>query len=604
MAHRAGSISTNEDPARIWRRGSRRCLQGAVLAIAAIHLAAAQDTGAASEPHRASGGDAALTVHGTVVNATTGQPVARALVKTGAGKGLGAFTDDAGRFAIHGVAEGVLGLTVTKPGFQDPSAPQHGGAGTEYFGNLGVHQVRAAEGMPDLKFSLVQTNVLAGQVRLSNGVPAQGIQLLLMKKAMQSGQSAWVSRQQMETNLDGRVRLTGVENGTYLLRTIPAFENGDAEPACNAKAPTAVPGFPVRFFPDADEADGAEPIVLANGQTVAVNLALTLTQFHLVQVKVPGSSAGKEQGYSISLLDRAGRKSAYQVSLQGDTVCAYLPNGSYTLVVSKFLYASEVVRTSPSSESAPKQLAGSLGFIVEGQPLKDLRLALALVPSTPVLLRYVPGPPPHVAAKASVGEREEPEESSPGVEVWAQRVADPGNMERAVFQSFPTGESTLELPALAGGTYRLHAATGGDGVCVGSVTAGGEDMARVPWLAALFAAGAPIEVQVRTDCASLTLNMPVSLPTEGLGEGASLYVYLIPEFDSVADLPETRLEQFGERTATLKNLTPGTYRVFSFREPQSIEFLNPRALEQLGSGQPVVVEPRGNATLTVEDTIR
>jgi hypothetical protein len=106
---------------------------------------------------------------------------------------------------------------------------------------------------------------------------------------------------------------------------------------------------------------------------------------------------------------------------------------------------------------------------------------------------------------------------------------------------------------------------------------------------------------LRTDCASLTLQMPATLPEESSGEGTAVYVYLVPEFSSVADILTSQLDQYGDRTEKLEHITPGTYRIFAFRTPHALEFRNPAALARMGTGQEITLQPASSTTLVMQE---
>ena len=132
------------------------------------------------------------------------------------------------------------------------------------------------------------------------------------------------------------------------------------------------------------------------------------------------------------------------------------------------------------------------------------------------------------------------------------------------------------------------------------VTAAGQDLAQAPCIAGPSGAGTPIDVVLRTDCAKLTVQLPATLAANTGGEGTTWYVYAVPQFNTVDDLSQVQIRQFGEPTATFEDLTPGTYRIFAFPAPRTIEFHNPAALDRLGQGQLITLAPRDNTNLLLE----
>lgn len=106
---------------------------------------------------------------------------------------------------------------------------------------------------------------------------------------------------------------------------------------------------------------------------------------------------------------------------------------------------------------------------------------------------------------------------------------------------------------------------------------------------------------LRTDCAKLSLQLPAGLQGEGTGEDLAFYIYVVPEFDAVASVRDGVVQTFAERSETLDDMTPGTYRVFSFATPQALEYRTTGALDQLnGQGQEVALSPGGSVNLVLE----
>ncbi len=562
------------------------------LTAAAAMGAFAQNPGSVPNSLPTPGSVATVSVHGNVLNAANGQPVRRALVKTDGTPERGAVTDESGRFEIRGVPEGVVEFRIAKPGFQNS-------ADADFFDSSQPHRVRVGSGMPDLSFSIAPFGSISGHVTLSDDLPAQGIGLILMRKTMSGGREEWEVGERHQATPDGAFRFSGVRAGTYLLLTEPAFENGDAaEPSCNAAAPAEIPGFAAQFYSDAQDIQGAEPIDVAPGQAAEVNLALRLTPLHLVQIAVSGVPAGDDEHFSPILLDRGGQMLGYPVHVEEDhTLCAYLPDGSYTVSVSSTVEGA-ADKTAGRQESVVKQSMAVLNFNVDGRAERGLKASLTRGSATPVLIRYEPAPPPPLKQDETVAGRYSRNQV---LTLLGKPVQAATNQWNRLAQAFPTGENTYRMRVNLPGAYEISASSNREGVCLGAVTSGGQDLAQTLWTAGPEGGGDPIEVVLRTDCANLTLNMPADLPEAALGEGAVLFVYVVPAFHWAGFAPTARLVQFGERTASLKGLTPGAYRVFTFRNPRDLAFRDANALDQLGPGQELVLEPHGNATLTVEE---
>lgn len=538
-----------------------------------------------------------VTVTGVVLNAASGQPLPRALVRVGALAELGALTDGAGRFTLHGVPGGLVTFTIAKPGFDDP-LDSYGDS------DQSGHRVNVAAGMPELSFSLTPRNAISGHVSLSTGVPGVGALVTLVRQTLTNGRTDWDLGESRWSNPDGSFRFGGLSDGVYLLMTQPQFDNSiAAEPRCNAAAPTEVSGYAATFYESAPEMAGAARITVAGGQTQDVQLILTPTKFHLMEASVTGAPAAGQEDLITALLDHTGQQLQYPLHRESNnSICVYLPDGSYTLMLRSQPQAHAPRDSTPASTTSPggNSLLGILNFSMEGRPAKGLRVALAPGPSTPISMRYEPGPPAPAKANSKSDDDDGDSDTDPlGVSlVRANAFSVVGERPPQVEQTAP---NAWNLNAAAPGSYWVQVTSGNDGECVGAVTSGGQSLATTPWIAGPLGAGMPIEVVLRTDCAKLTVQLSADLAANSPGESATRFVYAVPDFDSMEEVFHTEIAQSGDRSATLPDMPPGTYRVFAMRTPQSIEFRNPAALARLGSGQMVTLEPNGTSTLVLQD---
>jgi len=540
-----------------------------------------------------------VTVHGVVLNASTRQPLSRALVKLSTGLAIGALTDGEGRFEISGVPTGLQTFDVVKPGFR-------GIAASANFGVPAFHFVRVAADMLDLTFALAQENAIYGQVTLSTGAPASDIGLTLIKKTIQEGRAVWTEVENRVTNPGGEFRFSGLEDGTYLLMTAPAFNNERADsPSCGGSAPVELSGFPIMFHGESSELAGAAQIVVAGGQSSRANLALHLSSFHFVRATMSKMPSGADWQFTSTILDLNGLLLKYPLRQDQaeHAFCAYLPDGSYILTVEGTPGGNPGERGLVMTRQQKTLMAvnGRLDFSVEGRANTHLHIPLSSGATTPVHVRYEPGPPSRKQADS--------DERQVGFELdTLQLVATPVTTIIALGEAPPSSvqidNDVYELGMAVHGAYWIHASANRAGTCIGSVTAGGQSLAQTPWIAGPAGTGTDIEVVVRTDCAKLNLQLPAGFATNS-GEEPTLYIYAIPDFDSVANVNDVQLQQSDDRTATLGDLTPGTYRVFVFDRPRNLEYQNPAALNGLtGSSQRVTLAPGGSANLVIEAPAR
>jgi hypothetical protein len=148
--------------------------------------------------------------------------------------------------------------------------------------------------------------------------------------------------------------------------------------------------------------------------------------------------------------------------------------------------------------------------------------------------------------------------------------------------------------------YWVHTYVSG-GLCESSFTAGGANLAREPLTIGLGGVTVPLELTLRNDCAHLTVSLPESAMTLAAGDERFYTAYAVPDFDFTRDLSPVVLRPSVSGTATLNDLTPGNYHVYTFAGDVRLEYRNPAALAALGNpGQAVTLSPGATSTLVLE----
>jgi hypothetical protein len=525
-----------------------------------------------------------------VLNAATGQPLPRVLVKV---EDSGALTDGEGRFEIAGVPAGLQTFTATKPGFR-------GQASSSGFDAGAYHLVRVTDKMPELSFSLVPTNTLSGHVTLSTGEPAVGINIQLLRQSVDGGRANWTLMDVHPTNPEGEYRFAGLEDGTYLAMTQPASDNDLTAPSAQSPhAPLELPGYPVVFFADAADTAGASRIQLAGGQPGTANFNLALCPFHAVTIAVAKPRAAGRWQFMPTLQDRSGQRLNYTLRYdeKSSTFRAYLPDGSYTLTVEGTSSEGAERDDLPPSRQGrrPTRIAGLLDFSVSGHPETNLRVVLSSDVATPIRVRYEPAPPSRTSESRNGNGLEAPDEP-PTLGFWIKRAGGDGQQAADWVDA-----DLFQLSAAAPGSYWVQASANRTGTCLGAVTSGGARLGQTPLIVGPSGAAMPVEVVLRTDCASLSLQLPSTVEGEAPGEEPTYYVYVVPEFDSVAAVQPVTLRPSAGGSSTIANLTPGSYRVLVFDAPQQLEYRNPSAMETYaGRSQQVTLSAGATSSLLLE----
>lgn len=607
-------IQTHERAGGRLRRGCRlvalRAVCGAFLLAAALSHAqeepgileplppAGQETQAVAESVPVS---VVATLHGVVRNAATGEPLPRALVEIEGNAEAGVLTDGEGRFELSGVPVGPQTIKVRKPGFQDrPYATED----VSYQGEGPAHNVLVAAEMPALDFALTPTSVIHGRVEFSTGDPGQGFTLTLLKQVVRNGRAVWAQNGTTKTNGEGAYRFAGLPAGIYALYTQPVMESEPAVTEVASGARVAREGFASVFYPGVREFSGATRIRLAAGQQAEANLLLTPEPFYSVTAtailpngKTYGGEAYK-QGFipsgpalTVEVQDASGSRLAYsaQFDTESHTIQAKLPNGTYTLLaVSRFVDVQ--IATHRHSEF----LWGNAEFSVEGHEVPNLHIALASMPAWVIHLSTL-----HASTQNGTYASKQLQTPVAVAAVQAEQALMEGG--DTYFTTTDEGSDRMELSRYALGPHWLSTQVSDSNLCVGSFSAGAINLAREPLNIALGATPPPMELTLRDDCAKLTLQLPPALSEFLPGDEPFYTVYVVPDFDTTADIPPMNMHASSGPTLTVEGLTPGSYHVYVFDRPIRLEYRNPAVIAALPKpGQAVTLTAGATSSLVLE----
>jgi hypothetical protein len=166
--------------------------------------------------------------------------------------------------------------------------------------------------------------------------------------------------------------------------------------------------------------------------------------------------------------------------------------------------------------------------------------------------------------------------------------------------SMENGADTITFTAQPG-SYWLSAYLPRKGLCAGAFSGGGLNLAREPLVVSLGTSPPPMELALRDDCDTLALTLPAALAAFVPGEEPFYTVYVVPDFDTVVDIPPMTMHPSSGATLNLDGLTPGSYHVYTFDSPVHLEYRNPAALAALANaGQQVTVTAGTTSSLVLE----
>jgi len=532
------------------------------------------------------------SVHGTVRNGATGEPLARALVRIEGDANSGALTDSEGRFEIPGIPVGPQAISVEKPGFRDRPAGASEASHGESVGP--AHSVMVAASMPDLEFTLDPTSVIRGQVELSTGEAGDGIGLTLLRRAVSDGRGIWQTAGETKTRSDGSFRFAGLSDGAYALYTEPSIE-GDLDTTPGSVDPDRHWGYASVFYPDARTPTGAVQITLKSGQETDVTLTLAREAFQTVTAALDLPQGMQAAALSASIMDSEGHQLPYraQYNSAANTVQAVLPDGSYSMLVTTVSQAVGASSVEQFDNGPPSTaLAGTANFTVAARALSSVRIKLGVPQPSPVAL--------NVERSGAPGQTEE--STQKGDILVTVSPAD-GWVDNGIVAAYARGSlpGPLEAQYTPPGSYWAHLRIAQKGYCEASLSAGGANLAREPVTIGLNGPQSLMQLTLRDDCAALTLALPENLTGMAAGEENSYTVWAVPDFDFASDLEPVTLRTSTGGSATLEDLTPGNYHVYAFAGPMTLEYHSREALAALTTpGQAITLSPGATATLVLE----
>ena len=212
------------------------------------------------------------SVHGTVLNSVTHEPVGRALVSSPDNR-FATMTDDRGQFEFPGPNLPTM-LTARNPGFLAESAGMH---------NLGLSPTQK-----ELTIFLVPEAHIVGRVVLPAFGSSDEIQVEIYRRQVQEGRALWVSAGTAKTKSSGEFRFAELSPGQYKLFT---HESLDRDPVI-ANQRGQLYGYPPIYFPAARDFASAGSIQLSAGSTFYADLSPVRQAYYPVKLGVTNAPSG------------------------------------------------------------------------------------------------------------------------------------------------------------------------------------------------------------------------------------------------------------------------------------------------------------------------
>jgi hypothetical protein len=223
---------------------------------------------------------------GTVVNAVTHEPIARARVNLNVPgtDGYSTTTDSGGRWTLTGVGCGSAQVQVTRPGFLVSGVA----------GRALMRPIRLASGSPahDLRTELLPQALVTGKVLDDQGDPVQGAQVHAIAARVVDGRAHFQQAGASASNDIGEYRLANLQPGKYIfcvhLNSRPAEARERTMPADSC-------------YPGPLEGGSASAMDLAAGREAKVDF--NVNQVAAVHIRGTVSGGPEGRGVGVSLLE-------------------------------------------------------------------------------------------------------------------------------------------------------------------------------------------------------------------------------------------------------------------------------------------------------------
>lgn len=481
-----------------------------------------------------------VNLSGTVIDSVTGQGLRRALVKLNGQRF--AFTAADGRFQFEQIPAGEYVISAEKPGYFDP----HAGPGGI------MRPVSIASGSPPIALTLLPAASITGRVLDASGEPVSGADVEATSSIIANGRRSWGIQNHGQTGEDGAYELSGLMPGTYRLRLnqmrVPPF---DLPMHAAGRLPTEL--YPLQFYPNASDEAAAQSIQLEPGRHAEADFTVSAVP----GFAVGGTLSGCLTGCMLTLETPAGIQIAsFGWGVNTRWHLRAVPAGSWKIVAQEM-------------DGPGGQLSyGEQSFDIRSNALQNVNIVMQPLPDIPV---RITGPDSSASNFAQISL------SSSNNSYSSNAAAGPENGGARIQRVLP-------------GVYRVSASATAGNVCIDTVMSGNTDLSRDDLTVSAGVAPVPIDVSLRSDCASV--SVAVNLPASS----ASASILLI----SSNRLFEPRIMEItASASAELANIPPGEYRVYAFSSVDDLEYANPEALREY-SGQSITLAPNENAHIKVE----
>jgi hypothetical protein len=464
---------------------------------------------------------ASISVSGQVVNAMTGVPVSRALVRL---NDRAILSDHEGKFLFDQYTATSGNLQVTKPGFYLSTDPTDSQA--LY---LQLDQLTAP-----ILIRLYQEGLLTGTVTAPDGEPLPRIPVTARRSIFDEVARRWIPAAQTQTDSRGNFRLP-VPSGDYKLETRYST-TGDRQ--SEAILPVLVPATN-----QSNTSGLSNTIHLRSGEEQHFDLRPVTSRAYTVTARLESTSERNFPGITARSSGGIVIPVNFQRTNAGNEGRMQLPSGTYILTASMF------------TPEGPEQAETTI--TVPDHDVSGVVLRLTPSPSIPIEL---------VMDQTATSDKSSPNVQQLGLTLQGNQI-DPDRGSSMVGPMM--GHDGIFRFNAAPGSYRLQARNNGEWY-VKAANYGVSDLLQQDLVVASGAGGTPIRVTVSNQTAALQGTVKLN------GVAATCWVYLIPTTQSA--VPFVMLRSGSNGTYNASYLSPGSYLGIAFEHRHSVDYRDPDAL--------------------------
>jgi hypothetical protein len=500
-------------------------------------------------------------LNGTVVNAITGEKIARALVVVNGEDGT--LSDAEGQFHFAGLSQSYVTVTVRKPGYWDE---EHFG----HYAGLRNSRIEISAKTQPLTLKLVPAALITGQITGVENEPVENALVRVLGRQIVNGHGHWQQEGTAQSDEDGRYRIANLRAGQYIVSVSASNEN-------DLVSLTEAHAYPLQwFYPGVPERNAATPVKLDAAQEFHADFVLAKQP----AFKIDGTvmKPADAPAFSIQLASADGEFLPKQIRRMGagGFEIDQVPAGDYIL-------------RADTQDTQWHQYHAEVPISVRSN-MSGITLSTNAATKIPVVAK-TELTQPHPEMQQNV--------------FPVQVVLEGTEGNRSGFAP-PTAADNRELAILTPGPGRYRAVLSPNyGFYVQSATCGDVDLLREPLVVGSGGAMPPIEVTLRDDAGSLEVKF--NPPPES---GAQVLVVADDrpaQSPQVAYVPAPPSRQTGIRSINqgsmtgIPNLAPGNYTVYAFDRIDELEYANPEVMQKYQTrATHVTIHPSAKTNATVE----